>query len=106
MAETIELVVNELVTNALQASVGLTGSRYHGKLVPGTPPIRLWLWSDYQRVLIQVWDGNDQMPQRRQSDVEATGGRGLLLVEVLSEDWGAYAPEGTTGKVVWAVVAL
>src|SRR6202050_1578894 len=62
MAETIELVVSELVTNALQASAGLTWSRYHGKLIPGVPPIRLWLWSDYQRVLIQVWDGNDHIP--------------------------------------------
>jgi len=105
MAETIELVVSELVTNGLQHSAGLTWSRYNGKWVPGVPPIRLWLWSDYQQVLIQVWDGNDQMPLRRQSDVESTGGRGLLLVERLSEGWGAYVPEGATGKVVWAVVA-
>jgi hypothetical protein len=69
------------------------------------PPIRLWLSSDYQRVLIQVWDGNDRMPIRRQPDMEAPGGRGLQLVEVLSEGWGAYVPEGATGKVVWAVVS-
>jgi hypothetical protein len=104
MANTVELLVSELVTNGLRASAGLTWSQYHGRWTPGVPPIRLGLWTDYQRVLIQVWDGNDQMPQRRQPDGEAAGGRGLLLVEVLSEGWGAYVPEGTTGKVVWAVV--
>jgi hypothetical protein len=30
------------------------------------------------------------------------GGRGLMLVETLSKDWGAYRKDG--GKVVWAQI--
>jgi two-component sensor histidine kinase len=94
----------ELVTNALHASAGLTGSHYRGQWVPGAPPIRIWLCSDDQRVLIQVWDSNDQSPVTQQPSAEAESGRGLWLVEMLSEDQGTYLLEGTTGKVVWASV--
>lgn len=42
---------------------------------------------------------------RESDDVEAESGRGLLLVEALSSDWGAYVPDSASGKVVWAVVS-
>ena len=32
-------------------------------------------------------------------------GRGLLLVETLSTEWGCYVPDGQDGKIVWAVCA-
>jgi anti-sigma regulatory factor (Ser/Thr protein kinase) len=104
LADTVELVVSELATNALHASTGLTGSRYRGQWVPGVPPIRMWLCSDNQQVLIQVWDSNDQSPVTQQPSTEAESGRGLWLVDMLSKDRGTYALEGATGKVVWASV--
>lgn len=104
LAETVELIVSELVTNGLLASADMAGSRYQGRWRPGAPPIRLWLRSDRQSVLVQVWDGNDQRPERREVDQEAIGGRGLLLVEALTAEWGTYAPERSSGKVVWALV--
>jgi hypothetical protein len=64
----------------------------------------LWLLSDYRTVLLQVWDGNNRMPRRQELDPESEGGRGLWLVEALSEDWGAFQPEDASGKVVWAAV--
>jgi hypothetical protein len=105
LAEVTELVVSELVTNGLRASAGLTTSRFAGKLVVGTPPVRLWLYSDRERILIRVWDGNDQMPARRDADPGADSGRGLLLVESLASDWGASRLARSSGKIVWAVVA-
>ena len=36
--------------------------------------------------------------------MEAESGRGLLLVEHLSAQWGCYLPEASAGKVVWAIV--
>lgn len=87
-----ELVVSELTTNALRASAGLTASRFAGKFAAGTPPVRLWLHSDGQRILIQVWDGNDEMPNRQEVDPSAESGRGLLLVESLASDWGGISP--------------
>lgn len=104
LSEPIELVVSELVTNGLRASEGIIGSRFNGRWSAGTPPIRLWLCSDRQQVLVQVWDGNDQRPEPKDRDLEADGGRGLLLVDALSAQWGVYKPKGSSGKVVWAVV--
>src|SRR5258708_38745457 len=54
---TAELVVSELTTNAVEASAGLTGSRYDGRWSPGTPPVRVWLCSDRQRVVAAGWGG-------------------------------------------------
>ena len=44
-------------------------------------------------------------PVRQDVDPEATSGRGLLLVEALSAEWGTYTPERSTGKVVWALAS-
>jgi hypothetical protein len=44
------------------------------------------------------------MPQQRELDLEAASGRGLTIVEAVSETVGAYRLEGENGKVVWALV--
>lgn len=105
LTETIELVVSELITNAMQASDGLVGSRFGGRWTPGSPPVRLWLTSDGERVVVQVWDGSHNVPQVQDPELGAESGRGLLLVECLSNDWGSYTLERSSGKIVWAAVA-
>ena len=93
LSERVELIVSELATNALKASTALDR----------ISPIRLWLLSDRQRVLILVWDANPQPPVRMDVDEQAEGGRGLLLVEALSAKWDWYAHTEMGGKVVWAL---
>ena len=105
LADPAELVVTELVTNGIRASCALVGSRFGGRWSAGRPPVRLWLQSDYRAVLVQVWDGNNQAPARQELNPESEGGRGLQLVEAVSEDWGAFHPPHASGKVVWALVA-
>jgi anti-sigma regulatory factor (Ser/Thr protein kinase) len=105
LAATVELVVSELVTNGQRASAQITSSRYKGVWRPGVPPVRLWLHSDKERVLVQVWDADDRMPEPQVVDPEAESGRGLLLVATLSTEWGTYRPEGASGKCVWAMLA-
>lgn len=105
LAATAELLVSELVTNGQRASARLTGSRYEGRWTAGAPPVRLWLNADEERVLILVWDGDCQLPEPQSIDLDAESGRGLLLVETLSSEWGAYPLEGSTGKIVWTVVS-
>jgi len=105
LVRTAGLVVSELVSNAVQASAGLTGSRFAGYWAPGIPPVRVWLSADDHRVVIQVWDGSDRPPVPQPVAPEADRGRGLLLVGALSEEWGCYTPEKSSGKVVWAVVS-
>lgn len=106
LADTAELIVSELATNAVQASAGLTGSRQSGCWVLGTPPVRLWLFSDQECVLIQVWDANDRHPALQRPGPDSESGRGLLLVKSLSPKWGSYTPERSNGKIVWALIGL
>jgi anti-sigma regulatory factor (Ser/Thr protein kinase) len=98
------LIVSELITNAAQASETLTASRYAGRWAPGRPPVRLWLHGQEQRIAIQVWDANNQLPVRQSADPDAESGRGLLLVESLGNAWGCYRPQRSSGKIVWATV--
>ena len=83
-----ELVVSELVTNAL---------RY------GLEPVQLRLI--YDRTLIcEVSDGNSTSPHLRRARIFDEGGRGLLLVAQLTTNWGTrHTP---TGKVIWTEQAL
>jgi hypothetical protein len=98
LTDPAELIVSELVTNAVHASEALTASRYAGRWAPGRPPVRLWLHGHQQRIAIQVWDANNQRPARQPAD------RGLLLVESLGNAWGSYRPQHSSGKIVWVTV--
>jgi anti-sigma regulatory factor (Ser/Thr protein kinase) len=91
IAESAELVVSELVTNALEH--GLAG-------IPAT--VRIWLSSDGGRVAIHVWDASPMPPVLKDAGAETDRGRGLMIVAALTADWGCTAMD--TGKVVWAVV--
>jgi hypothetical protein len=105
LTEAAKVIVTELVTNAVQASATVNGSRYDDRWAAGVPPVRLWLSADEHRIVIQVWDGSDRPPQPQLVEPEADRGRGLLLVGALSAEWGSYIPEKASGKVVWAVIA-
>ena len=80
LAETAELLVSELVTNAVQAM-----ARQEGHAA-----VRLQLFGDNTRVRIEVWDADPRPPAPRDPgedgipDLEAAGGRGLFLVAALS----------------------
>ena len=98
LADDTELLVSELTTNALQASAPIADAA-----------IGLWLASDCERAVILVWDPSPQPPAAAKPGQDAEDGRGLLLVEALSLQWGWYFPASTSpgghaGKVVWAIV--
>ena len=87
------LLASELATNAVQASGVLAFLR-----------VQIGLFTATTR--IEVWDRSDGKPQPRPADESDEGGRGLLLVEAISAQWGWYAREGRFGKVVWAELKL
>lgn len=95
VSDNTELLVSEIVTNAVAAS------RNTGQI----GVVRLWLLSDGALVLILVWDPSLHPPVRVSTDEQAESGRGLLLVDAISLKWGWYFPlNGATGKVTWALL--
>jgi anti-sigma regulatory factor (Ser/Thr protein kinase) len=92
LAEVAELLVSELVTNAIRASV-----------ISDQPLVRLLLMSRPDGLRISVWDSAPGRPERIQLPADSVGGRGLLLVETLSADYGCYRSAGA-GKVIWCVI--
>jgi anti-sigma regulatory factor (Ser/Thr protein kinase) len=97
LADTVELIVSELATNAVRATSHLRTRSLR------IPVFRLWLASDLRCVLIRVWDGSSQMPARQDPGPDDESGRGLMLVDCLATDWGAYREEN--GKVIWVIVS-
>jgi anti-sigma regulatory factor (Ser/Thr protein kinase) len=95
LSDSVELIVSELVTNAVTASQSLHQ----------ISPIRLWLLSDRDRILILVWDASPKPPSPAGTDTGDIyeGGRGLMLVDAISEKWSWYFARQTAGKVVWAL---
>lgn len=90
------LVVSELITNAITAYRDLPP---HAPV----PPVRLWLASDTELVLVLVGDASPRPPLHVNRGPDADGGRGLRLVEAMSNRWGWYpANAAGTVKVVWA----
>ncbi|WP_405771053.1 SpoIIE family protein phosphatase [Streptomyces sp. NBC_00080] len=83
-----ELVVSELVTNAI---------RY------GAPPIRLRLIRD-RSLICEVSDGSSTSPHLRRAHAFDEGGRGLLLVAQLTQRWGSRQTD--RGKTIWAEQSL
>jgi anti-sigma regulatory factor (Ser/Thr protein kinase) len=89
LAETLVLLVSELVTNA----VVHTGCPAVLRLsLPDVP-------AEEATVRLEVADASTRAPVPRCADDDATGGRGLALVDGLADRWG-WNPEGA-GKRIW-----
>jgi anti-sigma regulatory factor (Ser/Thr protein kinase) len=88
LAYTTELVVSELVTNAIRYASG---------------PIRLRLIVE-RALICEVSDAGASAPHLRHPRTTDEGGRGLFLVSQFSQRWGArYTLEG---KIIWAEQSL
>jgi signal transduction histidine kinase len=99
------LVVTELVNNAVQATAGIDGHLLHGRVVPGKPPVRVWMRGDGEQLLIQVWDASPRLPVKKATTELDETGRGLVIVEKLSDRWGVFYPDNeraNSGKFVYA----
>jgi len=101
LAEDGELVVSELATNAVNASMGPDGNpRY----IDGwrMPVVTLRLLSDGVQLLAEVHDQAPGRPVLTGVDGDAVSGRGLGIVDALSARWGWHPVPG--GKCCWALL--
>jgi anti-sigma regulatory factor (Ser/Thr protein kinase) len=94
LVDDAEVVVSELLTNAVIAS-----TTYSGPI----KTISLRLYTDGSALLIEVTDWSLEVPCKKEVDVEAIGARGLVLIDALSSQWGYYFTS-TNRKVVWAIL--
>jgi len=88
LAFTTELVVSELVTNAIRHASG---------------PIRLRLITE-QALICEVSDGETTAPHLRHPKTTDEGGRGLFLISQFTQRWGTRYTPG--GKIIWAELSL
>ena len=103
LADTIELVVSELVTNAVKASTDQDQRPCYTD-EHGLACIHLRLSTNRQAALVEVWDEDFTLPAPNQPDLDDESGRGLMLVEALAERWGWDLAATGRGKIVWALV--
>jgi anti-sigma regulatory factor (Ser/Thr protein kinase) len=89
-SDTLALLVSEVATNAL----------LHGR-----GEVRLSVVQRAGRLRVEVSDASNRLPVRREADLEAQGGRGVALLEQLSENWGVR-PLPLRGKIVWFELAV
>ncbi|MDA5283860.1 SpoIIE family protein phosphatase [Streptomyces sp. Isolate_45] len=82
------LMVSEMVTNVL---VHTDGDALLVAEAAGDPGTR--------RLRVEVADGSDELPHKRQPGEMASSGRGVLLMEMLADVWGVD-PRGE-GKSIW-----
>ncbi|WP_327276563.1 SpoIIE family protein phosphatase [Streptomyces sp. NBC_01224] len=88
LAFAMELVLSELITNAIRH---------------GSAPVTMRLLRDHT-LTCEVADSSSTSPHLRYAAALDEGGRGLFLVAQLAERWGTrYTPQG---KVIWAELAL
>jgi anti-sigma regulatory factor (Ser/Thr protein kinase) len=81
------LLVSELVTNSV---------RYGG------PPIVVAVDCDETALQVRVRDGSKDLPEMRSAQPTAERGRGLTLLDIVSDDWGVAPADD--GKQVWFVL--
>ncbi|MEU6597604.1 ATP-binding SpoIIE family protein phosphatase [Streptomyces flaveolus] len=84
-APTTELIVSELVTNAIRH---------------GGPPVQLRLIRQGVGLTCEVSDGSSTSPYLRQANTFDESGRGLFIVSQLAQRWGTR--HGSRGKTIWA----
>jgi anti-sigma regulatory factor (Ser/Thr protein kinase) len=86
MVDDLRLVVSELATNAL-----------HHAQSPFTVRLRAF----EATLRLEVVDGSDVVPSAVAAGPLDTYGRGMVIVQAVSRDWGTL-PRATGGKSVWA----
>ncbi|MFJ1968029.1 SpoIIE family protein phosphatase [Streptomyces sp. NPDC087903] len=86
-ADEIELAADELITNALIHTDGSS-----------VVTLRVLSGGD-RRLRVDVEDSSSALPRRRDAGESGVSGRGLLLVDLLADQWGVEARGG--GKCVW-----
>ena len=91
------LLTSELVTNAIRHEAGQEAGQ-------GAQAVMLAIASSRGRLRVDVHDTSRSLPAVAEVPADAETGRGLLLVETLSDEWGFYRTPA--GKAVYFTLAF
>jgi anti-sigma regulatory factor (Ser/Thr protein kinase) len=95
LADDAELLVSELFSNAVKASLAM----------PGSELVSLRLLANRSCLVIEVWDSHPGDPHPAHPGADGESGRGFLVVESLAHRWGWQRIRPGL-KVVWAELLL
>lgn len=93
VVDTAELLVSELVTNAVR----------HADHHECSSTVGLRISVDEHLVRLEVSDGDPAIPEVQHPNSDVPSGRGMLIVERLAARWGCF--RAGEGKVVWLELA-
>ena len=97
LADDAEAIVGEFVANAVSHAARAVASAESGQ------PLGLRLLRRTGEVMCAVLDPSDVAPVLRMPDRNEEAGRGLQMVDALSDVWG-WSPVTGRGKAVWAIL--
>ena len=106
LADDCELVASELTSNVVRAAAGPDGHPCYDDRCR-LPLLWLRLLSDRARVRLEVWDTvplERGVPLLRKAADDDESGRGLGLVDAISDDWGWDHVPAHSAKRVWALL--
>ena len=99
-----ELVLSELVTNAVNAT-GTTNPRPRWSELHNLALITVRLVVTADSLVIEVWDRDPSPPVPKEAAEAEEAGRGLLIVGALCRRWNYFYPE-SGGKAVWGELVI
>jgi len=99
----VQLLVSELTTNAIKFACPPSSGPAHRDRADAKT-IVLVLWHHAGALVIEVRDPGPAPPLLTEAGPDAEHGRGLMLVQALSKEWGCYHPP-TGGKSVYCIIS-
>ncbi|MFI7338585.1 ATP-binding protein [Streptomyces sp. NPDC050085] len=95
VSDTAELLLSELTTNAYRHAKAPVGREIRARVALGDG-----------RLLLAVTDAGEALPRPQLPCGTAESGRGLVLVQLLADKWGAEHRACGVGKTVWCELLL
>ncbi|HEX5401280.1 MAG TPA: ATP-binding protein [Pseudonocardiaceae bacterium] len=104
LIEDAELVVSELVTNAVKAT-GVMDDEPRWTQVHHLALVRVRLVGTWTSVFIEVWDSDETLPTVRQATHDRGGGGDPFILVATCARWNTFRTRGG-GKVVWGELSI